>query len=213
MRIHWSIILVLIAIISFLIFAKPDCGSHQSRDWTAMHAWLKSHSYTQAETVTKPKPEQLPPEIKRGTTATVSGDGYWIPEYEYTPEDTLPVELTTVALEDGTAWARVTISGKPAVWQRLEYYHKTIERRWTGFFEVVNCPESITGIGAGYRVWEPLDINVVPSISVSTHFDWIAPEIRLTRNVWSGVSVGAGGGYRFGLDSGLHLSASVGIEL
>jgi len=112
-------------------------------------------------------------------------------------------------------------NGKPVEWVELSRYSREVERRWTAFVELANVAQSgdnrslsgKLGVGVGYRLFSVADIDITPSTVVSTSLDWVAPELRLSRRVWSGVSVGAGVGYRVGLDEGLHLGISIGIEL
>jgi len=205
-------VVVAAAVIVLPLLCHKDGGS-----WDTSRAitWLKSHGYTAVTEKPDHKPESLPPEVKDTATASAYGAGNWIPDQTYTPEDTVSVELSTVELPDGL-WARVTIDGKPIEWEQIDYHREEIQRNWTAFVELTAVSQagndtSQIGIGVGYRIWQPLGVNVVPSVAVSTDLRWIAPELRITRNVWSGVSVGGGVGYRIG--DGLHLSVGVGVEL
>ena len=217
MAVQWKInvtTLLLIAGIAFILIVSPfNC--HSGASHSSLHSaikWLVSNQYQQADPVTEPKPDNIPPDIKPVIISTVSGSGVWIPEIEYEPGDSVEVELSVVELIDESAWIKVTIDSVEVKWQKLEHYHTEVQRKWTLYAEVANC-ESRYGVGIGYRIWKPLEINVSPAVSVSTSLDWIAPELVISRNVWSGVSIGAGCGYRFGADDGLHLSAGLGVEL
>ena len=215
MSVRWNIsvttILIIIAIIAALILSPFNCRSGASH--SSLHSaikWLVSNQYQQADHVTEPKPDNLPPAVKESATAATYGEGYWIPESEYEPGDSVEVELSVVVLEDESAWVKVVIDSVEVKWVKLHHYRTEVERKWTLHAGVSGAG---TGLGIGYRIWKPLDINVSPGVSVSTSLDWIAPELVISRNVWSGVSVGAGVGYRFGVDDGLHLSGLVSIEL
>jgi len=217
MSVQWKIsvttILIIIGIAFVLIVSPFNCRSKAPfPGWSKLHTELENLGYKPATHSTDPKPVELPPAVKESATATTYGQGYWIPETSVTPLDTVPVVLTEVTLADNTHWVKLTINGDEVKWEKLEYYHTEVERKWTLFAEVTNC-ESPYGVGIGYRIWKPLDVNVSPGVSVSTSLDWIAPELVISRNIWSGISVGAGCGYRFGVDDGLHLSGLVSIEL
>jgi len=207
----WIILITAAVFILLPFFCDNRSGGH---DFAAMRTWLKDHLYTQADPVSDPKPDHLPPGIKAGATQTVTGEGLWIPATTYTPEDTIAVELTEVTLGDDTHWVKVVIDGTEVKWQRLQYYHADIERRWRGFVEVTNCESSRFGVGIGYKLFTVLGSDVVPSASVSTNLDWVAGEVQLSRTIWSGIGAGIGVGYRFhDTDDGLHISGLISIEL
>lgn len=213
-RINLLTILLIVALIAILIlrpFSAPSDASHI--DWDVIHSFLESHHYVQADPVNKPKPHNLSPEVKDVTSSSVSGSGTWSPDTEITPSDTLEVALSVVTLDDGTAWATVTIDSKPVVIHQLDYYHQEIRRRWLAHVEVCNCETSLAGVGLGYNLFDVAGVDVIPSVTVATRGDWIAPEVRFSRNIWSGVSASGGAGYRFGVERGLHLSAGISVEL
>lgn len=183
-------------------------------NWTQIHTQLDSLSYTQADPVQYPiLPDSVPtpPEL---VTSTTSGSGTWIAPEPIDEGDTLEVELSQIVLEDGSAWSQVTIDGEPVLWEELTYYQAPApERRVQAHAEVCNCDSARLGVGMGYRLFTVAEVDVVPALSISIRADWIAPEVRLSHTVWSGVAVGLGGGYRLGVDEGLHLSAGLSLEL
>ena len=211
----WIIVLVLGAIL-----IRPFLCHQRNPTWdnSRVVAWLKDRGYMAASEAKSNKPDSLPDSIKETATATGYGTSTWIPEETYSPGDSIPVELSTIELPDGTWWARLSIDGKPVEWTRLEFHREVVRRNWCAFVELAavssdSGQSSPLGVGVGYTIWRPVAVNITPSVAVSTTFDWVAPELRLSRNVWSGVSVGGGVGYRLGEDDGLHLSASIGVEL
>ena len=228
MAVRWNISVTTVLLMAVVIFGLPLalCNSPRIASHSSLYSaidWLKTHSYTAAEPTTDPKPDNLPPAVKENATATVSGQSYWIPESEYAPGDTLEVELSVVELVDETAWVKVTIDSVEVKWVKLEHYRTEVQRKWTLYAEIANVSQdgndcSQYGIGVGYKLFNVLGSDIVPSASVSTSLDWIAGEVRLSRNIWSGVSVGGGVGGRLimvedELTGELHLSASIGIEL
>ena len=209
--------ILLVAVVIFLVISPQTlCNAPRIKDRLSVveaMQWLKTRMYQQAEAVTEPKPEYLPPAVKETAVSTTHGEGVWIPPTNIEQGDSVEVEISVVELVNETAWVKVVIDGDEVKWHKLEHYHVPLpERKWTLFAEATNA-ESTIGIGIGYRIWKPLDINVSPAVSVSTSLDWIAGEVRLSRNIFSGVAFGGGVGYRFGAEDGLHLSAGVSIEL
>lgn len=149
------------------------------------------------------------------TVETISGTGVWIPDEPVAAGDSVPVEVSFVKLDDGSSWLKVIIGDKPVQWMDLSRYEKApAQRRVQAFAEVVAvCDRPVVGFGIGYRLVDVVSVGVVPSVSTTTSLDWAAAEIRLTVQVWSGVSLGGGVGYRIGADPGLHLSGGIGVEL
>lgn len=226
MNVNWKVnisvttILFSATVVLLLVFVVSpfNCDSKPSHpDWVKLHTELESLGYKPATHSPDPKPIELPPAIKQNTSSALSGSGYWVPDTTYTPDDSVAVEVSAITLIDNSRWVKVTIDGQEVKWHRLDYYHRDTSSKWTLFAEVANADSPI-GIGAGYRIWKPLDINVSPALSVSTSLDWVAGEIRLSRNVWSGVAFGGGAGGRLvmvedDLTVELHLSAGISIEL
>ena len=219
MAVQWKVnvttILLIVAILLFIVFGDSFCNRPRIESNLNLYnaiQWLKTHAYQPAERVTEPKPDNLSPPVREGSTSTTSGQGYWIPESEYEPGDSVGVELSVVVLEDESAWVKVTIDSVEVKWHRLEHYQRDIQRRWRLHLEITNNNGDI-GAGVGYKLFTVLGSDIVPSASVSTSLDWIAPEIIVSRNLFSGVSAGVGCGFRFGEGDGLHLSGLVSIEL
>lgn len=211
-------IIIPIAVIAILVFKPFSCGSQRSNFSLSKYtALLEGLDYTPADITDEPilPDTTIPPEL---VTATTTGSGYWVPESDYASGDSLDVDVSVVVLEDESAWVKVTIDSTEVKWHKLEHYdrpQKPIVRNWTAFVEYTNIGNNHTrfGIGVGYRIWRPFEINVSPAVSVSTNLDWIAGEFRLSRNIWSGVAIGGGCGYRIGADDGLHLSIGLSLEL
>lgn len=223
-NINVSVLLVVCVVTSIFVLRPFSCPQKPSLpDYSLAHTELENIGYKPATNVPDPKPDDLPPAVKEGSTSTVSGQGYWTPETNYQLGDTLDVELSVVELADGTAWVKVTIDSVEVKWQRLEHYRAPLpERKWTLFAEAVNS-ESRVGVGIGYRIFTVAEVNVSPALSISPRLDWIAGEVRVTKNIFSGVAIGGGVGWRLSTDvlttgdrlstNGLHLSAGISIEL
>jgi len=220
MSVRWNIsvttILLLIAIIAALILSPFNCRSKAPfPGWSKLHTELENLGYKPATHSTDPKPVELPPAVKESAAATTSGQGYWIPESEYVPGDSVEVELSVVVLSDETAWVKVVIDSVEVKFTKLEHYCTEVQRKWTLYAEVSGAG---TGLGIGYRIWKPLDINVSPGVSVSTSLDWIAGGICLSKNLFSGVSLGGSGGGRVIIRDDVlilepHIAGLISIEL
>ena len=210
-KISISVFWIIVAAFIIFIFKPFYCASKPSAtEWTKLHTVMTELGYKPAKHSANPKPDTLPPEIQQAATSTVSSSGYWIPDSTITVNDTLEVELSTVMLEE-EAYTAILINDKNVIITKSEYYYEYVQRRWTLHTEIANAPNPV-GMGIGYRIWQPWGVNVSPAVTVSTRADWIAGELRLSRNIWSGVAGGVGVGYRLG-DEGLHLSAGVSLEL
>ena len=203
-----------VAISAILILKPFSCNSRPNQiDPSLYTPILDSLSYVQADPIDSPilPDSSIPDEI---ITTTITGSGYWLPDEPVAAGDSVSVDVSVIVLEDESAWVKVSIDGKPAVFHKISHYHKRVrlpERDWTIFVEAANCGQSPIGVGGAYRIWKPLGINVSPAVAVSVNADWIAGEIRLSRNVWSGVALGIGCGYRTG--GGLHISGGLSLEL
>lgn len=221
MSVKWEIkvsllwIICAVAVTAILLFKPFSCDSERSHfDWSQTHTQLDSLNYTQADPVYDPILPDTVPIPDEIVTSTTSGSGSWIPTQTYTPADTVAVELSEITLIDGSHWIKLLIGGSEVIWREIQHYQAPApERNWQAHVEVCNCDSSRIGAGVGYNLLTVASVDVVPTVSVAVNADWIAPEIRLSHTVWSGVAVGAGAGYRFGADEGLHLSAGLSIEL
>jgi hypothetical protein len=161
------------------------------------------HRYTPSGAANKPKPDTLPPAVKRHAISTTSGEGVWIPDTTYTPADTLPAIISTVTLDDDTQWVRVEIAGKPVIWHKLEYYHRDIYPKWGIGIEVVAIPRLDIGAVASYRLITALGINgeAALAVDINEHLtdtpDWFALEARIAAPVSGNIELGA--------DVGIHV--------
>ena len=177
-------------------------------------------SHTQADPVQEPiLPDSLE-KIRPYVEETVTGEGYWIPEETYTPEDTLAVTISEVEVETGEKWVRVDIEGKPVEWYKLQHYEREpITRRSTFHFIPVqysNCEGS--AIGAGLA-WMPIelwgfDLGIAATAELDPSPEWGTLQGRVSHHIGdSHISIGLDGGYRIGLDHGTAFALDISFDI
>ena len=221
MNIKWVPVLVALALLAMILcFGRcPGRGSNAGIGARIASTLLRIRSagYTPVTVTDDPFLPESVSVPEEHIVQTVYVHGSWTAPEDVAAGDTVPVEVSAVELIDGSKWVRLSIGGKPVsvditAWSGPDPVE--IVRRWQAHVEVAAvCDRPALGIGIGYRICAPLGIAIAPTIAAGPSLDWAAAELRLTRRVWSGVSVGIGGGYRIGDDPGLHLSAGIGVEL
>jgi len=144
----------------------------------------------------------------------IHGSGEYSPDTIISPEDTISVEVYVSVGDNEPPEVVLEIDSIPVEITGVEWYSREVpERNWQVIFSITNSEIDRFGAGVAYRFAEISEVNLSISGTVGLTGKWISPELRMSKNVWSGVAIGAGFGYRFGSENAPHFSANISLEL
>lgn len=176
--------------------------------------WSKPLQEIGYKPITETKPANIPgPKLPPSVTPVLVAEG--------TVQDSVAVSAVVVESLDGQHWIDIIVGGEHVEIDHVSWADSPrVEKDndWSLLIECAHVDGPDMGLGLA---WEPLEVmggrvglqattDLNPDLRDSP--DWVAPAARLSRR-WGAVSLGAGVGYRFGEEAGLHCGVALGLAV